>query len=90
MPSPIEAGIIINVEKDAATQRISRTKGRQKRKHVQTNLLVNRLHHHQSLRKEYDTNTKIKVVLSDVGSSSRGNTSDTSLKLFGVKQSEVV
>ena len=33
-----------NVEKDAATQRISRTQVRQKRKHVQTNLLVNRLH----------------------------------------------
>ena len=32
----------------------------------------------------------IKVGFSDVGSSSRGNTSDTSLKLFGVKQSEVV
>ena len=34
-----------NVEKDAATQRISRTQVRQKRKHVQTSLLVNRLHH---------------------------------------------
>ena len=36
-----------NVEKDAATQRISRTQVRQKRKHVQTSLLVNRLHHRE-------------------------------------------